>query len=304
MDKLESIKVFVAVARAGGFSAASRELGQPVATVSRKVAELEASLGVRLFERSTRQVTLTDHAVAYFEACQRLLDDLRDADATMVGEHSSPKGELTITAPTGFGRQHVQPVATEFLNAFPEVDLRLLLTDRVIGLIDEHADLAVRIKTLSDSSLVARPLGHIKLVVCASPGYLQTYGTPSHPSELRERHTCITWATLGPFKAWSFKVNGSDIMVPIRSRVTTTTPDSVMDAAIAGLGLAQMTSYQAEAAVRAGALVPVLRGFEETPTPVSLVHPSSRRAPQKLRAFIDFAAPRLSARLTRIGELL
>jgi len=304
MDKLESVKVFVAVARAGGFSAASRELGQPVATVSRKVAELEAALGVRLFERSTRQVTLTDNAVAYFEACQRLLDDLRDADATIVGEHRSPKGELSITAPTGFGRQHVQPVATEFLNAYPEVDLRLLLTDRVIGLIDEHADLAVRIKTLSDSSLVARPLGHIKLVVCASPGYLETNGVPTHPAELLDRHQCITWASLGPFKAWSFKVNGADTMVPIRSRVTTTTPDSVMDAAIAGLGLAQMTSYQAEAAVRAGALVPVLRGFEETATPVNLVHPNSRRVPQKLRAFIDFAAPRLAARLKRVGELL
>lgn len=303
MDKLESVKVFVAVARAGGFSAASRELGQPVATVSRKVSELEAALGVRLFERSTRQVTLTDHAVSYFEACQRLLDDLRDADAAIVGEHHSPKGELTITAPTGFGRQHVQPVATEFLVAYPAVDLRLLLTDRVIGLIDEHADLAVRIKTLSDSSLVARPLGHIQLVVCASPAYLAARGTPAHPGELLQHHQCITWVSLGPYKAWSFKIDGADTMVPIRSRVTTTTPDSVMDAAIAGLGLAQMTSYQAEAAVRAGALVPVLRGYEETPTPVSLVHPSSRRVPQKLRAFIDFAAPKLTERLDRVAEL-
>lgn len=303
MDKLESVKVFVAVARAGGFSAASRELGQPIATISRKVADLEAALGVRLFERSTRRVTLTDNAVAYFEACQRLLDDMRDADATVVGEHRSPKGELTITAPTGFGRQHVQPVAAEFLKAYPEVDLRLLLTDRVIGLIDEHADLAARIKPLSDSGLVARPLGQIKLVVCASPGYLEANGTPTHPTELLELHQCVTWASLGPFKAWSFKIDGSDIMVPIRTRVTTTTPDSVMDAAIAGLGLAQMTSYLAEAAVRAGTLVPVLRDFEETPTPVSFVHPSNRRVPQKLRAFIDFAAPRLADRLQRVNEL-
>lgn len=303
MDKLESIQVFVAVARAGGFSAAARVLGLPLPTVSRKVAELETALGVRLFERSTRQVVLTDSAVAYFEACTRLLDDLRDADETVVGEYRRPKGELTITAPLGFGRRHLQPVAMAFLQAHPEIDLSLLLVDRVVNLVDEHVDLAVRIQVLPDSGLVARPVGEIRMVVCASPAYLAARGVPVHPAELATHH-CITWSALGPYKTWSFAEHGVETLFPIRTRVTTSTPESAVDAAAAGLGLTQITSYQAEEAVRSGALVPVLRPFETPPVPVSLLHPSKRHVPLKLRAFIDFAAPRLSERLQAVAEVL
>jgi DNA-binding transcriptional LysR family regulator len=303
MDKIESLRVFVAVAQAGGFSAAARSLGLPVPTVSRKVAELEEALGVRLFERSTRSVVLTDVAQPYYESCRRLLDEMRDADESVSGGHRSPKGELTITAPVGFGRQHVQPVALEFLREYPEIDLRLLLVDRLVDLVDEHVDAALRISELPDSSLAVRPLGHIKRVVCASPGYLQQRGVPRHPSALIE-HSCILWASLGARKAWLFRDEGKDAMFPIRVRLTTTLPESAIEAAQAGLGLTQVTSYQAEAAVRAGTLAAVLREHESPPTPVSLVHPSNRRVPLKLRAFLDFAAPRLSERLRVLEQLL
>jgi DNA-binding transcriptional LysR family regulator len=303
MDKIESLQVFVAVAHEGGFSAAARALGLPVPTVSRKVAELEESLGVRLFERSTRSVVLTEAAQPYYQSCRRLLDELRDADELVSGGHRSPRGELTVTAPVGFGRQHVQPVALEFLHEYPDIDLRLLMVDRLVDLVDEHVDLALRISELPDSSLVARPLGHIKMIVCASPGYLQRHGVPRHPSELAE-HPCILWASLGARKAWLFRDEGRDAMFPIRVRLTTTLPESAIEAAQAGLGLTQVPSYQAEAAVRAGTLVSVLRDYESPPTPVSLVHPSNRRVPLKLRVFLDFAAPRLSERLRALEQVL
>jgi len=282
MDKLESVQVFVAVARAGGFSAASRALGLPLATVSRKVADLEESLGVRLFERSTRQVVLTDVARAYFEACQRLLDDLRDADDTVMGEY-------------------LQPVLIDFMQAFPEVTLRVLLVDRLVNLLDEHVDVAVRINNLPDSSLVARRVGEIRMVVCGSPDYLHAKGVPSHPADLTD-HVCISWASLGPQKAWLFSEGGVETLFPVPVRLTATLPDTVVAAAVANLGLAHVTTYQAEAAVRAGQLLPVLREFEAEPTAVHLVHPSSRRVPLKLRAFLDFAAPRLQERLQAVAQ--
>jgi DNA-binding transcriptional LysR family regulator len=300
MDKLDSIRVFVAVARAGGFSAASRALGLPVATVSRKVAELEASLGARLFERSTRQVVLTDVARGYFDACQRLIDDLRDADDTVMGEYLQPKGELTVTAPSGFGRQHLQPVLIDFMRDFPEVTMRVLLVDRLVNLLDEHVDVAVRINNLPDSSLAARRVGEIRMVVCGSPDYLNAKGVPGHPADLTD-HACISWASLGPQKAWLFSDGGVETLFPVPIRLTATLPEMVVAAAVAGLGLAQVTSYQAEAAVRAGHLVPVLHDFEAAPTDIHLVHPSSRRVPLKLRAFLDFAAPRLQDRLHAVG---
>lgn len=301
MDKLDSIRVFLAVARAGGFSAASRVLGLPVATVSRKVAELEESLAVRLFERTTRQVVLTEAAKDYFNACQRLMDDLREADDTMTGEYRMPKGELTLTAPTGFGRQHLQPVLIEFMREFPEITMRVLLVDRLVNLVDEHVDVAVRINNLPDSSLVARRVGEIRMVVCGGPAYLRAHGVPQHPAALGG-HACIAWASLGPLKAWLFSDGGVETMFPVPVRLTATLPETVVAAAVADLGLAQVTSCQAEVAVRTGQLVPVLREFEAAPTAINLVHPSNRRVPLKLRAFLDFAAPRIQERLQTVAK--
>jgi len=262
---------------------------------------------VRLLARSTRHVALTDQGTTYFEVCRRLLDDLHDADEMIAGEYRQPKGELTLTAPLGFGRHHLQPVVHEFLAAYPQIDVSLQLADRVVRLVEEHVDCAVRISAMGDSTLVAREVGHIGIVVCASPAYLAAHGTPAHPQDLL-RHDCISWTTLGPYKAWEFRLAPAEdsalAMVPIRVRLSSTTPDSALDAALAGLGLVQATSYQVAQAVREGALVPVLRSFEQAPTPVSLVYPSKRLAPLKLRAFLDFAAPRLKQRLEEVAKTL
>jgi DNA-binding transcriptional LysR family regulator len=240
MDRFDAITAFVAVARSGGFSAASRALGTPVANISRKVALLEEDLGVRLFVRTTRHVALTEGGMRYFEACSRVIDDLRDADEEVTGEYRQPKGDLVITAPLGFGQLHLQPVVHEFLNAYPQVNVHLQLADRVVSLVEEHVDCAVRIGALGDSSLVARELGAIRMVVCAAPAYLSARGTPSEPSGLTE-HDCISWTGLGPHKTWELTVRdgekATEWRVPVHVRVSTTTPESAVQAALAGIGL-------------------------------------------------------------------
>ncbi len=303
MDRIASLSAFVAVARAGGFSAAAREAGIPLATISRRVAELEASLGARLLHRSTRRVALTEAGHGFFLSCQRVLDDLKEAEEAVSGEYRAPKGELTITAPMGFGRLHLQPVVQEFLAAYPQINLRLMLADRVVDLLAEHVDVALRIAELPDSRLIARPLGHVRMIVSGSPAYLRGHGIPQHPAALLA-HDCIAWSSIGPLNSWWFRQAGRDVSMPIRTRLATSSAASAAAAAEAGVGLAQTTCYQVAAGLRSGTLQRVLREFECEPTPVSLVHAGNRMLPLKLRAFIDFAAPRLAARLRAVAATL
>ena len=300
MDRLESMTAFVSVARAGGFSAASRELGIPLATISRRVGELESALGVRLLRRSTRQVVVTEAGQKFFAACQRALEDLRDAEEAVSNEDRTPRGELTITAPIAFGRLHLQPVVMEFLAAHPQINLRLQLVDRIVNIADEHIDAALRIAHLPDSRLIARTLGSIRVVVCASPAYLKARGAPQRPEDLMQ-HDCIAWSILGPRDTWWFQDSGREQQYPIRTRLATTLAESAVDAAAAGLGLVQTTSYQASQALGDGRLVVVLRKFECAVTPVSLVYARDRLLPLRLRAFIDFAAPRMTEQLRAIA---
>jgi DNA-binding transcriptional LysR family regulator len=303
MDRLESLSAFVAVAKARGFSAAARELGIPLATINRRVVDLERDLGARLLHRSTRQVSLTEIGRNFFVACERILDELREAQEAATGEYGSPKGVLAITAPMGFGRLYLQPVALEFLAAHPDINLKLLLVDRVVHLMEENIDLALRISELPDSGLIARPLGHVQMVVSASPSYLGRRGTPREPSELM-RHDCIAWSSVEPLNSWWFKEGANDRTFPVHTRLSTTSADSAISAAHAGLGLVQTTSYQAELGLRDGRLALVLRAFECAPTPVSLVYARQRLLPLKVRAFIDFAVPRLAERLRCIAASL
>jgi DNA-binding transcriptional LysR family regulator len=296
VDRLEGMAALVSVAKAGGFSAAARDTGIPLATLSRRVADLEAELGVRLLRRSTRQIALTEMGQSYFQTCQRVLDEIRDAEGILKGEYRTPKGDLTLTAPMGFGRLHLHPVAMEFLRAYPAINLRLILADRLVDFVEEPIDLALRIAELADSDLIARPVGTIRMVVSASPEYLERYGAPTHPSDLAQ-HDCIAWSSLGPLNTWWFREANADCTFPIRTRFSTSSAESAIDAALSGLGLAQTTSYQAERGVREGGLVILLKDFECAPTPVSLVHAGNRSIPLKLRAFVDFAVPRLSERL-------
>jgi DNA-binding transcriptional LysR family regulator len=299
MDRLEAMSLFIAAVEAGSLSAAARRFGIPLATVSRKVSDLERHLNTRLLNRSTRRLTPTDAGEAYLAACRRILDDVGEAERAAAGEYNAPTGELAITAPVVFGRLHVLPVITGFLAAYPDVDIRLTLADRITQLVEDHFDLALRIGQLPDSSLVAIAVGSIRRVVCASPAYLAEHGTPTIPEDLNT-HNCITFEGLTA-APWGFTKGKTEVTVQVRSRLQVNTAEAAIDAAIAGVGLTKVLSYQVDAAVRAGMLRILLREFEPKPWPISLVHAGHGLLPVKLRAFLDFAAPRLKERLARLG---
>jgi DNA-binding transcriptional LysR family regulator len=292
VDQLEAMRVFVAVAKAGSLSSAGRALGLPVATVSRRLAALEAQLGARLLSRTTRRTALTDGGRRYLDACQRVLAELEAADRSLAGEAHELCGALAVTAPVVFGRLHVLPVVTEFLRAHPRVDVRLALSDRNVEMIDEGIDVAVRIGALPDSSLVATRAGAVRSVVCASPGYLRERGRPSRPEDLAA-HDCVTLTMLSSPERWSFPSRNGTRSVAVRSRLSVTTAEAAIDAAAAGLGVTRVFSYQAAAAIAAGRLVPILERFEPPPVPVSVLHREGRAPSPKLRAFVALAARRL-----------
>ncbi len=296
MDRVDAMSVLHAVVEAGSLSAASRRLGIPLSTVSRKVADLEAHLGTRLLVRSTRAVSLTEVGRAYANATRRILEDLAEAERAAAGEYAVVKGELVITAPIVFGRLHMLPVVTAFLQAYPDTDVRLFLADRLLHLTDDHIDLALRIAKLPDSSDVALKVGTTRRVVCASPDYLERRGRPQVPAELAD-HDAVTFSALAPSEAWSFGTGSAARPAMLRSRLTVNTAEAATDAAIAGLGLTRVLSYQVSDALRSGRLVTVLDDHAPEPMPVSLVYRGQGLLPQKLRAFLDFAAPRLKAGL-------
>ena len=301
MDRLDAMSILREVVDAGSLSAAGRRLGVPLATVSRKVSDLERHLGTRLLNRSTRQLTLTDSGRSFVAACRRILEDVAEAERAASGEYSAPKGELNLSAPIVFGRLHVLPVALAFLKTFPDIDIRLMLSDRVVDLQelwDTFKPPPFRIGELPDSSMVATRVGAIRRVLCGSPAYFAAHGTPRHPKELATRD-CITFAGLMSADSWTFKAGKTDVAVAIRSRLVVNTAEAAIDAAVAGIGVTRVLSYQVAHAVRAGTLVVALQEFEAAPSPVSLVHAGQPLLPQKLRAFLDFAAPLLKAGLSR-----
>jgi DNA-binding transcriptional LysR family regulator len=298
MDRLDAMSVLVAAVETGTLTGAARRLGLPLATVSRKVSDLEAHLKTRLLHRSPRQLTLTDAGRSYLAAARRILEEVEAAERAAGGEYAAPKGELVVTAPVVFGRLHVLPVVLDFLRAYPEVDVRLLLADRLANLQEDHIDLAVRIGALPDSSLVALRIGQIRRVVCASPAYLAARGAPRAPDDLAT-HDCVLFAGPGGTGAWSF--TKPERSLAIHARLVVNTAEAAIDAAVAGVGLTRVLSYQVAAACRAETLAVVLEAFERAPWPVSLVYAGQGLVPVKLRAFLDFAAPRLKARVAEAG---
>src|ERR1700754_714583 len=235
MDRLEAMSVIVAVTETGSFSAASRRLSTPVATVSRKVAELETRLQAQLFQRSSRQMTLTDAGRSYIEACKRIIEQVDDAERAVSGEYRTPKGDLAVTAPWGLGHMHLVPITVEFLSAYPEIALRLVLTDRVVNAVDENIDVSIRIGSLSDSNLIARRIGSVRIMLCASPGYLAVRGLPKEPGDLSD-HDCITIDDVAARRRWKFAKGNLEVDTPIRSRLTVTDSEAAIQAAIAGAG--------------------------------------------------------------------
>ncbi len=298
MDRLESMSILVNVVEAGSFSAAARRLKMPLPTLSRKISELEGHLKTRLLNRSTRLLTLTAAGEGYLAATRRILEDVEAAERAASGEYNAPKGELVLTAPAVFGRTHLGPVLMDFLRAYPEIDVRLALHERVVNLQEEHVDLAIRIGRLPDSSLMAIRIGEVRRILCASPAYLSARGTPLHPADLA-LHDCVSFHPSAQAEAWEFPAGSGMEAFPVHFRLVVTTAPSAIDATLAGIGISRVFCYHVAAALADGSLVAVLRDFEPPPIPVHLVYPAGRLLPLKLRAFLDFATPRLKAALRR-----
>jgi DNA-binding transcriptional LysR family regulator len=242
-------------------------------------------------------MTLTDAGRSYIEACKRIIEQVDNAEREVSGEYRIPKGDLAVTAPSGLGHMHLLPIAVEFLSAYPDIALRLVLTDHVVNMVQDNIDVAVRIGILPDSSMIATRIGSIRLVLCASPAYLAARGRPTNPSDLCS-HDCITIDEIAAPRAWRLAKGDHAIVAPIRSRLTVNTSEAAVEAALAGAGIARAMSYKTEAARRAGALVVVLDNFEPEPLPVHIVYAQRKPVPLKLHAFLNWVTPRLKARLT------
>jgi DNA-binding transcriptional LysR family regulator len=296
MDRLGAMRLFAAVAYAGSLSAAGRRLGMPLTTVSRKLAALEEELGARLVTRSTRRLTFTEQGRQYLEACRRIIEEVDAAEAQLSGTQGEPQGELAITAPVVFGRLHVLPVVSDFLRRYPRIDARMLLLDRPVDLIEEGLDIAVRIGMLPDSTLIAMRVGAVRQIVCASPSYLAEHGEPKRRDDLGD-HACITFSARDARDRWTFMDGKKQERVRVRSRLSVNTAEAAIDAAIAGIGITRVLSYQAAAALADGSLKEILRGADSAELPVSILHREDRLAQTKVQVFVAFAGAALRKRI-------
>ncbi len=300
MDQLGAMRLFSAVADLGSLSGAGRRLGLPLSTVSRQLSRLEEQLGARLVTRTTRRLSLTETGRVYLDACRRILEEVDAATARISGEKTEPEGELALTAPVVFGRLHVLPVVVEFLSELPRLNVRMLLLDRPVDLIEEGLDVAVRIGELADSSLIATRVGGVRRVLCASPAYLARRGTPRRIEDLA-RHDCISFSALHQDAQWTFPDGKGVRRVRVRPRLIVNTAEAAIDAAIAGLGVTRVLSYQAALALADGSLRRVLPSLVSEEIPVTLLHHESRLPQRKVQAFISFAAARLRRRLGNLA---
>jgi DNA-binding transcriptional LysR family regulator len=297
MDRLEAMTILLAAVDTGSLSAASRQLRIPLATVSRRVSELEEHLQIRLLLRGNRKLTLTDAGRAYVASCRRIVEDIAEAERSAAGEYRAPQGELIISVPLGgLGRSYVMPIVVEFLRTYPDIRMRVQLTDRVVNLLEEHVDLALRLGELPDSSLIATRVGLIRRVLCASPSYLKAKGVPKTPADLAS-HDCVTYEGYTAGSNWEFRMEATTQLVQVPSRLVVNSAEAAVVAASAGAGIARVLSYQVDDLVQAESLVVLLEAYEPAPMPVSLIYPSQRQVPLKLRAFLDFLTPRIRERL-------
>jgi DNA-binding transcriptional LysR family regulator len=292
MDKFHLINVFVAVVEANGLAGAARKLNMSPPAVTRAVNELENHLGLRLLTRTTRTVRVTEAGERYVLDCRRILAEMMEADASVTGMHSSPRGRLTITAPVLFGGMYVTPIVTEYLNRYPEVSASCLFLDRVVNLLDEGVDVAVRIGELPDSTMQAIRVGQVRRVICGAPDYLAKAGIPTSPDDLH-KHTIVSASSVTPNPEWKLVEHGVPRSIRLQARLITTTNDSAVAAVVGGFGLVRLLSYQVAEHLRTGKLKTVLTDFEPAALPVHVVHREGRQAPQRVRAFLDLAMERL-----------
>jgi len=300
VDRFEAMSMLLEVVDKGGLSAASRSLNVPVATLSRKITDLEARLGTKLLIRTTRKLTLTEAGLGYVAAARRILEDVDAAETEAAGEFTTPKGELVVTAPILFGRLHVLPVVTDFLALYPEINIRLLLADRNVHLVEDHVDMAVRIGKLPDSTMVATRIGSMRSVICASPVLLADRGLPRRLEDLRG-WPCVSFDGPMPIPSWQLRKPGglTAVEIAMAPRLSVTTAEAAAEAAMRGVGITRLLHYQVAAAVAAGALQIILEEFEPEPLPIHLLHAARGQMPLKMRRFLDFAAPRMRDTLSQ-----
>jgi DNA-binding transcriptional LysR family regulator len=286
MDRIDAMQAFVAVADLRGFAPAARKLGLSPSGVTRLIAALEDRLGARLLQRTTRSVTLTDVGARYLERIRRILADIEEAEGSVQDERALPSGRLVVSAPIGFGRLHVSPVMSAYLKRYPQVSGELRLSDRMINLVEDGVDLAVRIGHLADSSLVARHVGEMRRIVVASKSYLKQHGEPKTPEAIASRET-IQFGATAASPDWRFVEGSREIRVVSTPRFITNSADAAIQYAEQGGGLTRVMAYQAAEAIKAGRLQIVLAKFEQPALPIHIVYPTSRLLSAKVRTFID-----------------
>jgi DNA-binding transcriptional LysR family regulator len=296
MDRLETMRIFVAVAEAEGFAQAARRLAMSPPAVTRAISALEKRVGTRLLHRTTRVVRLTEAGAHFLADCKRILGEIEEAERSAAGSHTEPRGRLTVTASLMFGRLYVAPLLIDFLARYPQVTVRAVFADRVVDLIEEGIDVAIRIAHLTDSSFTATKVGSVRRVLCASPAYLKARGTPRSPRELAE-HDCVVFSQDASTDEWAFSVRGTPERVRLTPRFFANSAEVAIAAAVAGRGLTRVLSYQAAEELAAGRLQIVLADYEPQPIPVSVVIPEGRRAAAKVRAFVELAVEGLRVRL-------
>ncbi|MEQ8823068.1 MAG: LysR family transcriptional regulator [Filomicrobium sp.] len=299
MDRFKELQTFVAVADAGGFNAAGRKLQMSPPSVTRLVADLEARLGTRLFIRTTRQVALTEAGERLHQEAARILADLEAVEASAAGAHVAPQGLLTVTAPVMFGRKFLAPVVRDYLDHYPTVKARTLFVDRVVNLIDEGLDVALRIGDLPDSSLKAVRVGSVRRVAVAAPSYLKKHATPEKPADLNKHKTVLPY-DLSPMPVWEFVSKGKRQSVNLKPAMTCNTIGVALDAALVGWGITRLLSYQVADALKSGDLVELLPEFEDRRLPIHLLHSETQFTAAKIRTFVDFARKALGKHAKKI----
>jgi DNA-binding transcriptional LysR family regulator len=294
LDKLDGMKVFVEVAKHQSFIGASKHLNLSAPAVTRLIASLETSLGVKLFNRTTRHVRLTESGEHFLTDTKRILEDILEAESAVTGIYSEPKGTLTITAPVLFGEKYVLPIITEYLELNQEVTIKTFFSDRVTSLVEEELDIAIRIGHLKDSNLYATHVGNVRRIVCSSPSYLKKYGEPFHPADLID-HSIVFPTTFESSPVWHFLHNDKKEAIKLKPRLHCNQTNSALQTTLQGFGITRLMSYQVGEELEKGTLQSILTSYEEEPLPVNIIRIEGRRSNAKIRSFLDLATKRLKS---------
>ncbi|MHA4871006.1 LysR family transcriptional regulator [Duganella sp. PWIR1] len=291
MNKLQAMEVFVQVVDAGGFTRAAENMKLPKATVSTLIQSLEGSLSTKLLHRTTRHVSVTADGAAYYERCLRILSDVREAEESLSRTRLSPSGRLRVDAPTGLSSEVIVPALPDFFTRYPDIQLELGSSDRTVDLIEEGVDCAVRGGQLGDSSLIARRVGIMHFITCATPGYLERYGRPAHPNELL-RHRCVNYfsSRTGKIFDWDFTRDGERVQVALPGLIALNDTNSYTAAGLAGLGIVQMPNFLLEPMLSDGRFESILNDWVSDPLPVHVVYPQNRHLSAKVRVFVEWIA--------------